>query len=61
MIIVKVKNGKIDRALKEFKLKCRNTKLVDELRERQQFTKPSEKRRKQKLKAKYKSKNQQDD
>jgi small subunit ribosomal protein S21 len=62
MIIVEVKDGKIDRALKQFKRKFKQTGIVKELRERQQFTKPSVKKRKQKLKAKYiqKLKDQQD-
>lgn len=62
MIIVEVKDGKIDRALKQFKRKFKQTGIVKELRERQQFTKPSVKKRKQKLKGKYiqKLKDQQD-
>ena len=53
MIIVEVKDGKIDRALKQFKRKFKATGVVKELRERQQFTKKSVKKRKQKLKARY--------
>lgn len=62
MIIIEVKDGKIDRALKQFKRKFKQTGIVKELRERQQFTKASVKKRKQKLKAKYiqKLKDQQD-
>jgi small subunit ribosomal protein S21 len=54
MLIVKVSDGdKIDRALKQFKRKCNNTKLVQELRKRQEYEKPSVTARKQRLKAKY--------
>jgi small subunit ribosomal protein S21 len=51
MIKVKVKNGNIERALKTYKRKFRNVGVVNELRERQEYTKPSEKRRKTKDKA----------
>ena len=45
MIIIKVKNGEnIERALKRFKNKFSKTKVVKELRERQQFDKPSVKK-----------------
>lgn len=54
MLIVKVKKGEsIDRALKRMKRKQKNTKLIKELRDRQEFVKPSTKRRKQIQKAKY--------
>lgn len=54
MIIVPVKEGEsIDRALKKFKRKFEKTGVIKELRERQQFTKPSVKSRNQKLKAAY--------
>ena len=54
MLIVKVNDGdKIDRALKLFKRKCNNTKLVQELRGRQEFEKPSVTARKKRLKAEY--------
>ena len=54
MIIVPVKEGEsIDRALKKFKRKFEKTGVVKELRERQQFTKPSIKQRGQRLKAIY--------
>ena len=52
MIIVPVKEGEsIDRALKKYKRKFEKTGVVKELRERQQFTKPSVKKRSQKLRA----------
>lgn len=54
MLIIPVKDGEsIDRALKRFKRKFDKTKAMRELRKRQQFTKPSVKRRKQIEKAKY--------
>jgi small subunit ribosomal protein S21 len=54
MIIVPVKEGEsIDRALKKYKRKYEKTGIVKELRERQQFTKPSVKKRTQRLKAIY--------
>ena len=43
----------IERALKQFKRKVMYTKLLKELRERQEFEKPSVTERKKKLKAKY--------
>lgn len=55
MLIINVKPGeKIDYALKRYKKKHRNTKVVDELRKRQEFVKPSIKRRKELIKARYK-------
>ena len=46
MIIVPVKDGEnIERALKKFKRKFEKTCVVKELRSRQQFDKPSVKRR----------------
>lgn len=52
MLIVKLKKGEnILKALKRFKQKVRSTKLIKELRERQQFDKPSVKKRKAKKKA----------
>lgn len=54
MIIIKVGNGEnIERALKRYKNKFTKTKVVKQLRDRQEFEKPSEKKRKQKQKAKY--------
>ncbi|MCX2678806.1 30S ribosomal protein S21 [Galbibacter sp. EGI 63066] len=52
-----VKEGEsIERALKRFKRKYKKTKVLQELRERQQYTKPSEERRQTKQKAAYKEK-----
>ena len=46
MIIVPVKDGEnIEKALKKFKRKFEKTGVVKELRSRQQFDKPSVKRR----------------
>lgn len=54
MIIVNVKeNESIDRALKRYKRKHRNVGIIKELRRRQQYTKPSVKRRNELLKAIY--------
>lgn len=55
MLIIEVKNGEsIDQALKRYKRKFRNAKVMKELRNRKQFTKPSVKRRHEVLKAVYK-------
>ena len=48
------KQGALERALKKLKAKFRATKTVEELRERQAFTKKSVKRRAEYLKEKYK-------
>ncbi|MBE0662843.1 MAG: 30S ribosomal protein S21 [Bacteroidales bacterium] len=54
MIIVPVKEGEnIDKALKKLKRKFEKTGVVRELRERQKFTKPSIKKREERLKAIY--------
>lgn len=52
MIIVNV-NGSIEQALKQYKNKHNRIGIIDELRERQTYTKPSVKRRTELLKAKY--------
>lgn len=55
MLIIEVKNGEtIDKALRRYKRKSRDTKIIRELRSRKQFTKPSVTRRAEKLKAVYK-------
>ena len=57
MIKVKVKPGEsIDKALKRFKRRFDQTGIKDEIRERQQFEKPSVKKRRTKLKAQYREK-----
>ncbi len=54
MIIIPVKEGEsIDRALKKYKRKFEKTGVMREVRDRQQYTKPSVKRREEKLKAIY--------
>lgn len=54
MLRVIVNEGdKIDRALKQFKRKVNNTKLIQQLRARKQFEKPSVTARKGKLRAEY--------
>lgn len=55
MLIVPVKDGEsIERALKRYKRKYDKTRIVKELRERQQFTKPSVLRRQEIIRASYK-------
>ncbi|AUC15215.1 30S ribosomal protein S21 [Tenacibaculum sp. SZ-18] len=55
MLIIKVKDGEnIDRALKRYKRKHRDTKLMRELRERREYTKESVRRRAEVKKAQYK-------
>ncbi|WP_203293277.1 30S ribosomal protein S21 [Luteirhabdus pelagi] len=54
MLIIPVKDGEnIDRALKRFKRKFDRTGTMRKLRDRQQFTKPSVKRRAEIQKAQY--------
>ena len=54
MLRVIVNEGdKIDRALKQFKRKYNNTKLIQECRQRQEFEKPSVTARKKRLRAEY--------
>ena len=54
MIVINVKEGEsIDRALKRYKRKFDRTGTMRQLRARQQFTKPSVKRRGEVLKAAY--------
>lgn len=57
MIIVKLNNGdSIEKALKRFKRKFTMTKAIDELRERESFVKPSQKKREIKKRAVYRQK-----
>ena len=54
MIVVPVKEGEnIEKALKKFKRKFEKTGVVNELRNRQAFTKPSVVKRKQRMRAIY--------
>ena len=61
MLKIPVVKGNINRALKQFKKKFRDTQVLKQLRERQQYTKPSLQKRKQKNKAIRKSKQQDDE
>jgi small subunit ribosomal protein S21 len=45
MLIVSVKGGNIEWALKDYKRKVQSTKQIEELRERKNFTKPSKRKR----------------
>jgi len=56
MIIVRVKDRDIEKALRQYKYKRSRTKLDRELIERKEYIKPTTKRRKQKLKAINKNK-----
>lgn len=54
MIVIKVGNKEnIEKALKRYKYKVYKTKQLEKVRERQEYIKKSEKRRKQKQKAEY--------
>jgi len=54
MLIIKNEKGEnIERMLKLYKRKFDKTKVIKQLREREQFIKPSVKRRNQLQKAKY--------
>ena len=60
MIIVPIKEGEnIEKALKKFKRKFEKTGITKELRDRQAFTKPSIRKRKEKIHAVYVQKLQQ--
>ena len=55
MLIVKLKKGEnINRALKRFKVKFRNTQVIKQIRDRQYFEKKSVKRRREGMNAIYK-------
>lgn len=51
--VIANEGDKIEKVLKAFKRKCNNTKLVQELRSRQEFEKPSVTARRKRLKAIY--------
>ena len=61
MLKIPIIKGNINRALKQFKRKFRNTKVLKELRERKNYTKKSLKRRIEKDEAIRRLKKQQDD
>lgn len=57
MLIVKIKEGEsLDKALKDLKFKVKKTRLIQQLRERESYVKPSVKKRNKKNKAIYKEK-----
>ena len=61
MLKIPVIKGDINKALKQFKRKFRDTQVLKELRERKQYIKPSLKKRIEKDEAIRKHKKQQDD
>ena len=61
MLNIPVIKGNINKALKQFKRKFRDTQVLRELRERKNYTKPSLKRRIEKDEAIRKFKKQQED
>ena len=61
MLKIPVVKGNLNRALKQFKKKFKQTKVLQELKDRKQYIKPSKKRRIQKDEAIRKLKKQQDD
>ena len=56
MIEVTVKNNNIEKALSIFKRKVKDSKLMLELREREFYKKPSEKRKEKKARGKIRTK-----
>ena len=56
LIIKKGEKESIDKVLKKYKRKCRETRLLKDIRARKEFVKPSETKRKQKQKAIYQQK-----
>ena len=61
MLKIPVIKGNLNRALKQFKKKFRDTQVLKELRERQYHTKPSKKRRIEKDEAIRRLKKQNED
>lgn len=53
MLIIKNKDKNIESALRQLKMKVQKIGMVQELRDRQEYVKPSVRRRKQVLKAIY--------
>jgi small subunit ribosomal protein S21 len=45
MLVIEIKNGNVDGALKLYKRKVQSTKQIEQLRERQTYEKPSVKKR----------------
>ena len=56
LIIKKGEKESIDKVLKRYKRKCRETRLLKDIRARKEFIKPSTKKRKTKQKAVYQQK-----
>jgi small subunit ribosomal protein S21 len=55
MLIINVSKEKnLEVALKKYKFKVQRTKQIEQLREKQQYVKPSVVKRREKLKAEYK-------
>ena len=55
MLIIPVKEGEnIEKAIKKYKKKFEKTKVMRQLRDRKQFTKPSISKRQEKIRASYK-------
>lgn len=54
MLIIQVREGEnIDRAIKRYRRKYKNVKLLKELRDRKHYKKPSIQKRERFIKAKY--------
>jgi small subunit ribosomal protein S21 len=45
MLVIEIKNGNVEGALKVYKRKVQSTKQIEQLRERQTYEKPSVKKR----------------
>ena len=59
MLIIPVKEGEnIERAIKKYKKKFEKTKVMRQLRDRREFTKPSVTRRQEKIRAAYRQQKQ---
>tara|TARA_B100000900_G_C20464272_1_gene668605 strand:+ start:821 stop:1009 length:189 start_codon:yes stop_codon:yes gene_type:complete len=61
MLIIKIKKGNVERALKEYKGKVIRTRQMKVINERREFEKPSIKRRREKNKGKYKQQKRRED
>ena len=56
MIYIKVYNNNVEKALSKFKKEVKESKLMLELREREFYTKPSDKRKEKRAKARLRIK-----
>ena len=61
MLKIPVIKGNINKALKQFKRKFKKTGIIKEIRKKQQYIKPSLRKKIEKEKAIFKSKKQQND